>query len=114
MSDTRDPRMHDGTWTAKRPAHLPPVQTTPLAQAHAAGDKRLSELQHLAARTGQGSLILQDPRDLAARVGGMAQMAHVEDRPMASTWESIIAVALAGWCAASLSETLDITSGDAA
>lgn len=90
---------------------LTPRAVSPIHQAHAAGDRRLNELQDLAARTGQGSLILQDPRDLAARVGGMAQMAHVEDRPQASTWESILAVALAGWCAASLSETLDITAG---
>lgn len=111
MTDTRDPRMHDGTWTAKRPAHLPAAQRTPLAEAHAAADKRLSELQDLAARTGQGSLILQDPRDLAARVGGMAAMAHVEDRPRAATWAQILAVSLAGWCSASLAEQLDVTSG---
>jgi hypothetical protein len=92
----------------------PRRQGSPLHQAHAAADKRLSELQDLAARTGQGSLILQDPRDLAARVGGMAAMANVEMRPQASTWAQIIAVALAGWCSASLSETLDISSGDAA
>lgn len=83
----------------------------PIHEAHAAADKSLQHLQDLAARTGQGSLILQDPRDLAARVGGMAQMAHVEEHPQTSTWAQMLAVCLAGFCSAAMSETLDITSG---
>lgn len=102
--DAQDMHTEALNWDPRR-------QGSPLHQAHAAADKRLSELQDLAARTGQGSLILQDPRDLAARVGGMAAMAHVEDRPRAATWAQIIAVSLAGWCSASLAETLDITAG---
>lgn len=87
---------------------------SPIRQAHAAADKRLTELNDLSALTGSGSLLLQDPRDLAARVAGMAQMARVEDYPQTSTWESILAVALAGWCAADRFEELDVASGEAA
>lgn len=85
--------------------------SVPLHEAHAAADRSLQHLQDLAAKTGQGSLILRDPRELAARVGGMAQLANVEDHPQTSTWAQMLAVCLAGWCSASMAETLDISSG---
>lgn len=105
--DARDLHADALAWDPRR-------QGSPLHEAHAAADKRLQSLQDLAARTGQGSLILQDPRDLAARVGGLAQMAHVEDHPSAETWARIIAYGLAGWCSASRSEMLRVDTGDAA
>jgi uncharacterized MAPEG superfamily protein len=83
----------------------------PLNEAHAAADKQLQDLQDLAASTGQGSLILRDPRDLAAHVGGLAAMANVEKRPSSETWARIIAYGLAGFCSASMSEALDVASG---
>lgn len=65
----------------------------------------------MAARTGQLSPILRDPRDLAAHVGGLAHMASVEERPSVEGWARIIAFGLAGWCAASRCEELDVSAG---
>ena len=85
-----------------------------VAEAHAAADKELQRLQDQAAMTNTGSWLLRDPRDIAANLGGLAQMAHVEECPSALTWARVIAYGLAGWCAAARAEELDITSGDAA
>lgn len=102
-------RLHDEAlgWDPRRTG-------SPVHQAHHAGDAALQTLQDLAALTGAGSWLDRDPRDIAAQLGGLAQMAHSEEFPQASTWARVVAYGLAGWCAAARAEEFDITSGDAA
>lgn len=105
--DARDLHADALAWDPRR-------QGSPLHEAHAAADRAWTGLLDTAARTGQDSPINQDPRDVAAHVGGLAAMANVEVRPSTETWARIIAYGLAGWCAASRSEMLRVDTGDAA
>lgn len=86
----------------------------PIQDAHAAFNASLALLQDREAFTGTGSLLLQDPRDLANRLRQFAEMASVEGQPSAATWAAIGALALAGWVGADRSETFRVDTGEAA
>lgn len=90
------------------------MKAAPIVDAHAAFNHRLAHLQDREAFVGTGSLLLQDPRDLANRVRQIADMASVEDQPSPVTWATIGALALAGWVGADRSEEMRVDTGDAA
>lgn len=115
--DPADPRLHDGSNTAKRPAHLPPAPAQrvwpqgPIGDALWAIATRLNTLNREQAFQGT-SLLLMDPRDLALmaeRLGNAAQL-----HGFLVTFESLGAVAIAGWVSALRAAELDPSSGDAA
>jgi len=72
---------------------------------------RLNTLNREQASQGT-SLLLMDPRDLAGMAERLGKAAQLEG--YAVTFESLGAVAVAGWVAAIRCEELDPSSGDAA
>lgn len=91
--------------------HMTARPVGPLADALRAITDRLSAIQREEAKNGT-SLILQDPRDLAAVVERLARAGQLEG--LVSTWESIGAYALAGIVSASRAAEVRVDSGDAA
>lgn len=83
----------------------------PVGDAFWAGATKLNVLNREQAFQGT-SLLLMDPRDLALMAERLANAAQIEG--MLVTFESLMAVAAAGWCAALRAAELDPTSGEAA
>jgi hypothetical protein len=108
----RDPRLHDGSHTSKRPAHLPPPRVSPLHQAHKAADERLQVMQDHHAKHGQ-SLLLWAPDELMHKVESMAHVL-LQNEWSGNTvdWASLMAVCLAGWCSAARAEEVRVDTGD--
>lgn len=113
--DPNDPRLHDGSMTAKRPAHLPPPAVSPIKQAHAAADRRWSEILDARALSGGGSPLLWAPDELARHVESQLRvMGYNGWTGNTLDWAAVIAFSLAGWVSAARAEEISATSKDEA
>lgn len=83
----------------------------PVGDAAWAGVARLNDWNGEMAFQGT-SLILMDPRDLAGMLERLANAARAES--LVTTWDSLVALALAGRVAADHAEELRVDSGEAA
>jgi hypothetical protein len=81
-----------------------------VSEASAAGIDRLNDWNREMAFQGT-SLILMDPRDLAGMLERLANAARLES--LVVTWDSLVALALAGRVAAAHAEELDVSAGAA-
>lgn len=82
-----------------------------VSEAAAAGIDRLNEWNGEMAFQGT-SLILMDPRDLAGMLERLANAARLES--FVTSWDSLVALALAGRVAADRAEELRVDAGEAA
>lgn len=113
--DPNDPRLHDGSWTAKRPAHLPLQAVSPIEQAHAAADRRWREILDARALSGGGSPLLWAPDELARHVEAQLRVMGCNGWTGNTVdWAAVIAFSLAGWASAARAEEARVDTGDAA
>jgi hypothetical protein len=82
-----------------------------VSEASTAGIDRLNDWNREMAFQGT-SLILMDPRDLAGMLERLANAARLES--LVVTWDSLVALALAGRVAAAHVEEMRVDTGEAA